>query len=236
MLTTKDIQVTRSGGKTPKIFRPGNINAKITSIFLQPQKSNPDALFLVLNLEGEDLGLEFEGFYYNSEKPELGRAKGQVARVKFSQYPYKDMVTKSGYPVARDRQILRDIVALADALDVRKQIDSIESETIEEFVTAASKVLNNGAFLSWCIGGNAYMKDDGNKDYSLYLPKYDRTVSTANFAPVDKKEAVTVFVYEKHVQDETKKAEETVSGWGTSSDTPVQEPKPANWTPSGFEI
>ena len=174
MLTTKDIQTQKSGGKTPKIFRPSNIKAKVNSIFVQQQKSNPDALFLIMNLEGEDLGPEFEGFYYNSEKPELGRAKGQVARVKFSQYSYKDMVTKSGYPVSRDRQILRDIVSLAEALGVRTEIDNIESESIEDFVAAASKFLNNGVFLNWCIGGSAYLKDDGNKDYTLYLSYFGR--------------------------------------------------------------
>lgn len=232
MLTTKDIQVSK-GGKTPKIFRPGNITAKITSIFLQPQKSNPDGLFLVLNLEGEDQGPEFEGFFYNSEKPELGRAKGQVARVKFSQYSYKDMVSKAGYPIPRDRQILRDICSLADALEVRAALDDIKAVDIQDFVEQASKILNNDKFLHWCIGGNAYMKDDGNKDFSLYLPKYDRNVSTANFAPLNAQDTVTKFAYEKHVQDDTKKADEPVSGWG---DTPKQEAKPAGWTPSGFEI
>ena len=233
MLTTKDIQVSKGGGKTPKIFRPGNITAKITSIFLQPQKSNPDGLFLVLNLEGEDQGPEFEGFFYNSEKPELGRAKGQVARVKFSQYSYKDMVSKAGYPIPRDRQILRDICSLADALEVRAALDDIKAVDIQDFVEQASKILNNGKFLHWCIGGNAYMKDDGNKDFSLYLPKYDRNVSTVNFAPLNTQDTVTKFVYEKHVQDDTKKADEPVSGWG---DAPKQEAKPAGWTPSGFEI
>jgi len=231
MLTTKDIQTQKSGGKTPKIFRPSNIKAKVNSIFVQQQKSNPDALFLIMNLEGEDLGPEFEGFYYNSEKPELGRAKGQVARVKFSQYSYKDMVTKSGYPVSRDRQILRDIVSLAEALGVRTEIDNIESESIEDFVAAASKFLNNGVFLNWCIGGSAYLKDDGNKDYTLYLPKYDKSVSTVNFAPLEKADAVTKFAYEKHVQDDTKKADEPVSGW----DAPAAS-KSENWKPTGFEL
>jgi hypothetical protein len=141
------------------------------------------------------------------------------------------MVTKSGYPVSRDRQILRDIVSLAEALGVRTEIDNIESESIEDFVAAASKFLNNGVFLNWCIGGSAYLKDDGNKDYTLYLPKYDRSVSTVNFAPLEKADAVTKFAYEKHVQDDTKKADEPVSGW----DAPAAS-KSENWKPTGFEL
>lgn len=234
MLSTKDIQSTQKNKS--KIFRPGNITAKITSIFLQPQKSNPEAYFLMMNLEGEDLGPEFEGFFYDSAKPELGRAKGQVARVKFSQYSYKDMVSKAGYAISRDRQILRDIVVLAEQLGVRKQIDSIEAESIEEFVKSASKFFNNGEFLFWCIGGSAYMKDDGNKDYTLYLPKYNKAVTTKNFASIPNKDQVTVFNYDMHVQDDTKKDEEIVSGWGSTPETPTQEAKPSTWTPSGFEL
>lgn len=230
MLSTKDIQSQKAGGKTPKIFKPGNIKAKVNSIFLQPQKSNPDALFLIMNLEGEDLGPEFEGFLYNSEKPELGRAKGQVARVKFSQYSYKDMVTKSGYPVSRNRQILRDIATLADALGVRDRLDDLpETNDWDVFISQASKVLNNGEFIHWCIGGSAYMKDDGNKDYTLYLPKYDKNVTTVNFS--SNADQVTKFSYDKHVQDDTKKADEPVSGWEAK---PAE--KSAGWTPSGFEL
>jgi len=231
MLSTKDIQSTPKSKS--KIIRPGNVVAKINSIFLQPQKSNPDAFFLVINLEGEDMGPEFEGFFYDSNKPELGRAKGQVARVKFSQYSYKDMVSKAGYAISRDRQILRDIASLSDQLGVRKQIDNIEAETIEKFVEQASKILNNGVFLHWCIGGSAYLKDDGNKDYTLYLPKYNKDVTTVNFATLENAQSVTKFNYDVHVQDDTKKDDEPVSGWGTEA--PKEEAKPSGWTPTGFE-
>lgn len=232
MLSTKDIQGTQKSKS--KIIKPGNVIAKINSIFLQQQKSNPDAYFLVMNLEGEDLGPEFEGFFYDSTKPELGRAKGQVARVKYSQYSYKDMVSKAGYAIGRDRQILRDVATLADQLGVRRQIDEIEAETIEKFVEKASKLLNNGVFLQWCIGGSAYLKDDGNKDYTLYLPKYNKDVTTVNFATIENANTVTKFNYETHVQDDTKKDDEPVVGWGES--TPKEAPKSAGWTPSGFEL
>ena len=233
MLSTKDLKV--ASGKTPKTLRPGNAIAKVLGISLQPQKSNPDAYFLVLNLEGEDQGPEFEGFLYDSDKPELGRAKGQVGRVKFSQYSYKDMTTKSGYVMKRDNQIVRDILSVAIALGVREQLDQIEEQTIERFVDKASKILNNGKYLYWCIGGSAYMKDNGNKDYTLYLPKYDKNVTTANFASVDHKGTVTPFNSGVHVQDDTEQASQAVGSWGTES-TATPEAKPAGWSPSGFEM
>ena len=235
MLSTKDLKVAT--GKTPKTLRPGNAIAKVLGISLQPQKSNPDAYFLVLNLEGEDQGAEFEGFLYDSDKPELGRAKGQVGRVKFSQYSYRDMTTKSGYTMKRDNQIVRDILSIAIALGVREQLDQIEEETIEPFVAKASKILNNGKYLYWCIGGAAYMKDNGNKDYTLYLPKYDKNVTTANFASVDHKAAVTPFNNAVHVQDDTEQANQTVGAWGNTETAPVEGAKPAaGWSPSGFEM
>lgn len=237
MLSTKDLKAV-SSGKTPKTLRPGNTVAKIVGLSLQPQKSNPDAYFLVLNLEGEYQGPEFEGFLYDSEKPELGRAKGQVGRVKFSQYSYRDMTTKSGYTMKRDNQIVRDILSLAIALGVREQLDQIEEETIEPFVAKASKILNNGKYLYFCIGGAAYMKDNGNKDYTLYLPKYDRNVTTVNFASLDHKATVTPFNQAVHVQDDTEQANQTVGAWGNTETAPVEAAKPAEggWTPTGFEM
>ena len=233
MLSTKDLQV--SSGKTPKTLRPGNVIAKVTGIYLQAQKSKPENYFLIMNLEGEDMGADFEGFLYDSDNPQLGRAKGQVARVKYSQFSYRDMVSKAGQPIARDTQILRDIVSLASALGVREKLDEIEALTIEKFVEQASKVLNNGIFLYWCIGGAQYMKDNGNKDYALNLPKYERGVSTANYANLSNKAAVTPFNGEKHVQDDTIKSDAPVAGWDTSAPKP-EATTPGSWTPSGFEM
>lgn len=233
MLSTKDLQV--SSGKTPKTLRPGNVVAKVTGIYLQAQKSKPENYFLIMNLEGEDMGADFEGFLYDSDKPELGRAKGQVARVKYSQYSYRDMVSKAGQAISRDTQILRDIVSLASALGVREKLDEIEALTIEKFVEQASKVLNNGVFLYWCIGGAQYMKDNGNKDYALNLPKYEKGVNTANYASLTSKNAVTIFNADKHVQDDTVKSDAPVAGWDTSAPK-TEATTPGSWTPSGFEM
>ena len=92
MLTTKDIQL--STGKTPKTIKPGNIKAKILDITLQPLKSDSEAFYLMLHLEGEDLGPDFEGFLYDKDMPSKGRAKGQVGKVRYSMYPYRMVLLK----------------------------------------------------------------------------------------------------------------------------------------------
>jgi len=236
MLSTKDIQSSK--GKTSKTLSPGNVVAKIVSIALQEQKSNPDAYFLLLNLEGEDMGPEFEGFLYDSTKPELGRAKGQVGRVKFSQYSYKDMTTKSGYDIPRDRQILRDVATLADALGVRGDLDDIQASDIQSFVRQASRILSNGVFLKWCIAGNAYVKENGMKDYSLHLPKYNKAITTPNFGSLDS--TITTFTPAIHLEDKTSESEKPVDSWGsTQSGGETEKTTPASsgsWTPTGFEI
>jgi hypothetical protein len=79
------------------------------------------------------------------------------------------------------------------------------------------------------------MKDNGNKDYSLYLPKYDKNVTTVNFAPIDHKATVTPFNQAVHVQDDTEQASQPVGSWGNEP-TASAEAKPAGWSPSGFEM
>jgi hypothetical protein len=237
MLSTKDIQSSK--GKSSKTLSPGNVVAKITSIVLQEQKSNPDAYFLVMNLEGEDMGPEFEGFMYDNNKPELGRAKGQVGRVKFSQYSYKDMTTKTGYDIPRDRQILRDIATLADNLGVRNDLDDIQASDIQGFVRQASRILSNGVFLRWCIAGNAYMKENGMKDYSLHLPKYNKAITTPNFGSLES--VITTFNPSIHVEDSTTEAEKVVDSWGKGSEPTAKtngtsSSSGGSWTPTGFEI
>jgi len=63
MLSTKDIPV--GGGKLSKTIKPGNILAKILDVSLQPLRSDENAFYLMLHLEGEDQGPDFEGFLYD---------------------------------------------------------------------------------------------------------------------------------------------------------------------------
>jgi len=229
MLSTKDIPV--SSGKTPKTLRPGNVNAKIIDISLQPLKSDPQAYYLMLHLEGEDQGPDFEGFLYDKDNPNKGRAKGQVGKVRYSIYPYRDGFTKAGKPKNRDRDILRSLVEIATLTNTRDQVNSIEAQTIEEFVKIAAKAVCSDKFYYFCIGGSAYVKDDGNKDFTLNLPKYDKNYKY--FEPMGNTPSqVAVFDYATHVEDKTESTpkSEPTSGWGAG------ETKSDGWKPTGFNI
>lgn len=214
MLSTKDIPV--SSGKTPKTIKPGNINAKILEISLLPLKSDPNAYYLMLHLEGEDQGPDFEGFMYDKENPNKGRAKGQVGKVRYSAYPYRDGVTKTGRTKNRDFDILRSLVEIATIVGKKEELDNLNAENIEDFVKQASKLLSSNNFYFWCIGGSAYVKDDGNKDFTLYLPKYDKNYK--NFEPVGTTPSkVAKFDYAVHVEDKTEENKSEVESWTPSS-------------------
>lgn len=231
MLSTKDIK-TSGSGKTSKTIKPGNTTAKILDITLQPLKSDPNAVYLILHLEGEDQGPEFEGFMYDKDNPNKGRAKGQVGKVRYSAYPYRDGFTKAGKPKERDMELLRSLVELAVVADKREELNAIQEKTIESFVKSAANLFSDGTFYQWCIGGQAYMKDDGNKDFSLHLPRYEKNF--VNFEMVGTSPSkVPVFDYAKHVEDKTgeESTKEESKGWG---ETPATQE--GTWKPTSFNI
>lgn len=230
MLSTKNIQAPT--GKIPKTIKPGNVNAKILDITLQPTKNDPNSLYLVLHLEGEDQGPEFEGFLYDKDAPNKGRAKGQVGKVRYSAYPYRDGVTKTGKTKERNNEILRALIEIANVSNNREALNAIEAETIEDFVKMAAKVLSDGKFYKWCIGGSAYIKDDGNKDFSLHLPKYDKNFKNFELVGTEPSK-VHVFNYATHVEDKTEElVKEESAGWGEKQEVTA----PGSWKPSSFDL
>jgi len=229
MLSTKDIQLPSGSGKISKTIKPGNIAAKILDVTLQPLKNDPDAFYLILHLEGEDQGPEFEGFMYDKDKPNKGRAQGQVGKVRYSAYPYRNGVTKTGKERNRDTELLRALINIAEIAGVREDLNKIKEKTIEPFVKAAAKILSGDQFYYFCVGGSAYMKEDGHKDFSLHLPKYDKNF--VNFEKVGSTPSkVAVFNYATHVEDKTETKQETTSGWGAA---PTED---TGWKPTSFNI
>jgi hypothetical protein len=170
MISTKDIQ--SKGGNLPKTLSPGEHVVKINSINLESVSYKEGAYHLILNVEGPDLGAEFEGFFINKDRPEIGRYKGQIGRVKFSYYPFSDGVTKTGIKVSRDTGILRAIQQVCISTDNLKWFEEADGKynTIEEFIKGANKALSSDAKLRMCIGGKEYEKD-GYTKYDLFLPK-----------------------------------------------------------------
>ncbi len=178
-LSTKDVS---AGGQGPsKLIEPGNIMATISKIELdQPSFLVKDAgYYLVLHLEGPNLGEEFEGFFIDKDNESLGRHKGQVGRVKYSKWPFKDGETKSGIQITRDIEIMKAIkqlgIRLGDDTDNWFIEQDDKFETIEDLITAVNE---SGLYfktpLNYCVASRQYMKQNGYTGNDCYLPKYNK--------------------------------------------------------------
>ena len=170
---------TGGGTGVSKLIEPGNTAAMIHKFELdQPSfLAKDNGYYLVLHLEGPDMGPEFEGFFIDKDNESLGRHKGKVGKVKANQYPFKDGVTKSGVPVFRDNDIIKAIRNLLREMDEEEWLDKKDGEfdTIEELVEA----LNNdkpfaGKMLNFCVAGRQYIKQNGYPANDCYLPKWSK--------------------------------------------------------------
>lgn len=167
MLSTKNIVEKKSLSKN---LYPGVQQCKINSIVLE-QGYNLGSYKLVLNLESEDRGDDFEGFFLDGKSQTGPRYRGQVSKVRFHQYMYEDR-EYNGMKFNRDQDILKALKSLSVALNKTAMLDSIEASTIEEFVEKASVVLSGNTFLNFCIGGKEYLDKNGYTKHDLFIPAY----------------------------------------------------------------
>jgi hypothetical protein len=161
------------GGGLNKVIQPGNVTAKINSVELENFKFIEGAYHLVMNIETEPIA-GFEGFAIDPQNPSLGNYKGQIGKVKASQYAFADGTTKSGVKVERDRSMLIFLKNLCNALGCEDwfKAQNNKHETIESFVMAFNNERPfDGIFLDWCIAGKEYMNKQGYIAHNLYLPK-----------------------------------------------------------------
>lgn len=161
------------GGGLNKVIQPGNVTAKINSVELEDFKFIANSYHIVMNIETEPIA-GFEGFAIDPQNPSLGNYKGQIGKLKASQYAFADGVTKSGIKVERDRNILIFLKNLCNALGCEDwfKAQNNKHETIESFVMAFNNERPfDGIFLDWCIAGKEYMNKQGYIAHNLYLPK-----------------------------------------------------------------
>jgi len=171
-LSTKGL-VESAGSGMPKTISPGNHTLKINRVYLEPFKFIDDAYHLYLDMETKPID-GFEGFMLDKDDPTKGNHKGQVGRVKASQYAFADGETKSGIKIQRDRSMLIFLQNLCKALDINEWFTSQDGkhDTIEDFV----KGFNNDQpfkdiYLDMCIAGKEYMSKSGYTNYDMWLPK-----------------------------------------------------------------
>ncbi|NDB61485.1 hypothetical protein EB001_24050, partial [bacterium] len=141
MISTKDVQATSSSPK--KTLSPGQHTVKINSIGLESVSYKAGAYHLILNVEGPDMGSEFEGFLVDKDKPNGARYKGQIGKVKFGFYPFSDGETKTGIKISRDLSILRAIQQLCIAGNKLEWFEEADGKfaTIEDFVKGANVII-----------------------------------------------------------------------------------------------
>ena len=207
MLSTKDMSA--GSGKARPVISVGNQKVKINSITFDQTPYDKEAYNVVLHVESEPVGGEFEGFLVDPNNPNGARYKGQVGRVRLSPYPFKDATLPSGREVSRDTEVLRAMIYLSEVLGKRDELDSIEANTIEEFMESADKVLSGDTFINACIGGREWENKEGYINYDLFLPRNSRD-GVALEALDTENSRLFKFSKEEHVR-ELKKTQTTSS-------------------------
>ncbi len=173
MLSTKNINL-ETGGSSSKTLLPGNLTAKINAITLEDLEMKEGASFMMLHLEGQPVGGDFEGFFIDKDRPELGRALGKTSRVRHHQYAYVDTETRKGM-IYKNDEILRAVKQICIATDSIAWLDSQDEKhaTIESLIDQMNiDAPYKDKWLDFCIAAREYMNKNGYIDHSLYLPRF----------------------------------------------------------------
>jgi len=172
-LSTKDLVNENGGGGMAKTIAPGNHTLKINSVVLEDFQFIDGAKHLVLNVETEPID-GFEGFLIDKDDESKGKYKGQIGRVKASQYAFADGQTKSGIKIQRDRSLMMFLANLSKATGIMKWFEEQDNKfnTIEDFVKNFSdNAPLKDKYLDFCVAGKEYENKSGYTAYDMWLPK-----------------------------------------------------------------
>ena len=172
MLSTKDMSA--ASGKEKPVIETGNHKVKINSISFDKTPYDANAYNIMLHIEGEPMGSEFQGFLKDTAKPDGPRYEGQVGRVRYSPYPYKDTTLPSGKEISRDTEVMKAMIFLAEALDKRSALDAIQANTIEDFMLKCDKLLSGSTYVNVCLGAREWENTEGYINNDLFLPKLSK--------------------------------------------------------------
>ena len=130
MLNTKDMSA--GTGKAKPVIGTGNQKIKINSITFDQTPYDMDAYNITLHVESEPMDGDFNGFLKDVNNPSGPRFEGQVGRVRFSPYPFKDTTLPNGNEISRDNEVLKAMIFLSETVNKREELDAIEASTIED--------------------------------------------------------------------------------------------------------
>jgi hypothetical protein len=206
MLNTKDMSA--GSGRTKPVLGPGNQVIRINSITFDKTPYDSEAFNIMLHVEGEPVGGEFEGFYRDMADQAKGRYEGQVGRVRYSPYPFKDTTLPSGREIERDQEVLKSMIFLSEQLGKRDQLDSIEANTIEDFMIKCNDVFKNSEFFNACIGSRQWENKEGYINDDLYLPRISKDGVPVETIDVDTtKSRIMTYDRSTHLREVVKKAD-----------------------------
>jgi hypothetical protein len=172
MLNTKDMSA--GSGRTKPVLDPGNHVVKINSITLDQTPYDADSYNINLHIETAPVGGDFEGFFRDYNDQSQGRYEGQIGRVRISPFPFKDTTLPSGREISRDQEILKHMITLAETLDMRDGLDSIEADTIEDFMRECNDLMGGSKLINMCIGGREWENKEGYINNDLFLPRISK--------------------------------------------------------------
>ena len=172
MLNTKDMSA--GSGRTKPVLDPGNHKVKINSITLDQTPYDADSYNIHLHVETAPVGGDFEGFFRDYNDQSQGRYEGQIGRVRISPFPFKDTTLPSGREISRDQEVLKSMINLAEVLNMRDGLDSIEAQTIEEFMTECNNLMGGSKLMNMCIGGREWENKEGYINNDLFLPRISK--------------------------------------------------------------
>ena len=229
MLNTKDMQV--GSGKARPIMGPGNREIKINRISYDVTPYDKEAHNIMLHVEGRPEGGDFEGFLRDKDNESLGRYEGQVGRVRVSPFPFKNTTLPSGREINKDQEILKSMIFLGEVLNMRDDLDSIEAETIEDFMTQCASLFTNNEkgsiWINTCLASREWENKEGYVNNDLYIPRMSKDgVGLENLEVEDSR--LLKFDQSTHVRPVVKKDQNTNQNF---------EPKQQNGSTGGdFEL
>jgi hypothetical protein len=172
MLNTSGMSA--GSGKEKPVMGPGNNLVKINSISFDQTPYDKEAFNIMLHVEGEPMEGEFQGFLKDVNQPEGARYAGQVGRVRYAPYPYKDATLPNGSEISRDTEVLKAMVGLSEQLGKRAELDAIQANTIEDFMAKCNGIFSSPLYVNMCLGTREWENKEGYVNNDLYLPKMSK--------------------------------------------------------------
>lgn len=162
MFSTKGQEV-KSGSGTMKSFQPGVVYAHIYSGNIRTSK-NGDKKSLELILEGPALE-NFEGWSIDKNDPEGPKFQGLSSRVAAT--IWTDQWADSNIA---NNEILHRVLVIAEQLGLKKAVDEISANNIEDWTAQAVNILK-GHDMYWFLNGKEE-EYNGKTIVKLSFPRY----------------------------------------------------------------